>query len=541
MSLSVSVRARILLTVALGAGALLAVGLLGYRTATSVNATMKYSHETYFLGTKALSELNVHMSRITEQMLVAVVTRTPEASQSALGRIDEDRKEVSRLWKWYVDSTVTDEDRRLGQAFIEARAEHERVIDGALQDIGAGRYDAAAEAVRKDVLPRGERALAAVDALVAYNVRMAEELQAEAGKTFISSTYYIWTAIFAGVALASLAGWLLARSIMGSLDTARQVARRIAAGRLGDRIEITSNDEFGELLRLLASMDAKLTQTVSSVRGGAEVVGSAARELAQGNDDLSQRTQEQASALQETAASMEQMTANVKRNAENAQQANQLAIRARERADKGTVVVREAIDAMNKINASSKRIADIIGVIDEIAFQTNLLALNAAVEAARAGEQGRGFAVVAAEVRQLAQRSGAAAKEIKEMIKDSVDKVHTGSELVNSSGTTLTEILDGIRKVSDIVAEISAANAEQSSGIDQVNDAVMQMDQATQQNAAVVEEISSASKSMEQQAHSLVEQIAFFQVANGAQQPVPVISQPMTHVVHERPSLRSAA
>lgn len=541
MKFSMSVRARILSTIAVGATALLAVGLLGYRTATSVNATMQYSHETYFLGVKALAEMNVRMRRISEQMMIAVVSRAPETARAALEQIATDRKEVSALWKWYVDSTVTDEDRRLGQVFAQARADHERVVDRTLQEISAGSFDVGAESIRKEAYPLSERALAAADALLAYNVRMAEDLQAQARKTFVSSTYYIWTAIVAGVLLASVVGWLLVRSIMGALDTARSVAQRIAAGHLGHEIHIKSEDEFGELLKSLATMDAKLSQTVNVVREGADHVGAAAKQLAQGNDDLSQRTQEQASALEETAASMEEMTAAVKRNADNVHQANQLAISARERADKGTTVVRHAIDAMSNINASSKRIADIIGVINEIAFQTNLLALNAAVEAARAGEQGRGFAVVAAEVRQLAQRSAAAAKEIEEMIKDSVEKVRTGSELVDSSGKTLTEILDSIRKVSDIVAEISAANQEQSSGIEQVNHAITQMDQATQQNAAVVEEISSASKSMENQAFELVQQIGFFQVKAG--RPAPMRSAParISAIAEEPMQVRSAA
>jgi methyl-accepting chemotaxis protein len=277
-------------------------------------------------------------------------------------------------------------------------------------------------------------------------------------------------------------------------------------------MDVSGDDEIARLLRALKGMDDKLVETVSHVRESAATVDRAAGQLSQGSDDLSQRTQEQAAALEETAASMEEMTATVKQNADNSQQANQIATSTRTQADQGGQVVRRAVDAMQEITAASKRIEDIIGVIDEIAFQTNLLALNAAVEAARAGEQGRGFAVVASEVRNLAQRSASAAKEIKGLIGDSVDKVNAGAALVSESGETLTSIVTGVKKVTDIVAEMTAATAEQSSGIDQINHAVTNMDQATQQNAALVEESAAAAKAMQQQAQELLKLVEFFRV-----------------------------
>jgi len=296
------------------------------------------------------------------------------------------------------------------------------------------------------------------------------------------------------------------------------VARALDAMAKGDltvAIDKEYQGTFGKLKEDINATVKKLTEVVGSIKESADLIKTASTEISMGNTNLSQRTQEQASALEETASSMEEMTSTVKQNADNAKQANQLVTGARTQAQQGGEVVAKAIGAMGAISDSSKKIADIISVIDEIAFQTNLLALNAAVEAARAGEQGRGFAVVATEVRNLAQRSAEAAKEIKDLINDSVDKVKTGSELVDSSGQVLSEIVNSVKKISDIVAEITAASQEQATGIEQVNKAVMQMDEMTQQNAALVEEAAAASKSMEEQAVHLSDQVMFFTLAAG--------------------------
>ncbi|HLS81166.1 MAG TPA: methyl-accepting chemotaxis protein, partial [Steroidobacter sp.] len=346
--------------------------------------------------------------------------------------------------------------------------------------------------------------------LLETQIEVAQGMHEDAESSFARTRAVIIGAILFGVSMVGGLCLVLVRSIVSALNTAVSIADRIASGELGNEVRIDSDDELGRLLASLKQMDAKLVEIVSGVRSSADAVGSAARQLSHGNDDLSQRTQEQAAALEETASSMEEMTATVKQNADNARQANQLAVGAREQAEKGGAVVHKAIGAMGEINASSRKIADIISVIDEIAFQTNLLALNAAVEAARAGEQGRGFAVVATEVRNLAQRSASAAKEIKDLINDSVDKVKIGSELVDESGRTLAEIMESVKKVTDIVAEIAAASEEQSAGIEQVNNAVSQMDNTTQQNAALVEQASAASKSMEQQSTTLQAQIGYF-------------------------------
>ena len=306
-------------------------------------------------------------------------------------------------------------------------------------------------------------------------------------------------------------------------------------------VELYENDDKDEISHLynsLHDLQLKLTDVISNIRLGTSEVGSAAEQVAQGNANLSQRTQEQASSLEEVASSMEEMTGTVSQNADNAQQANQLAMSAREQADAGGAVVTRAMSAMNEINTSSKKIADIIGVIDEIAFQTNLLALNAAVEAARAGEQGRGFAVVASEVRNLAGRSATAAKEIKALIQDSVNKTQDGTKLVDESGHALTEIVQAVKKVSDIVAEIAAASREQSEGINQVNKALLQMDDMTQQNAALVEEAAAAAEAIDAQSKELEHQVQFFKVRESENSPKPRV---LEHASKQNKSLEEPA
>jgi methyl-accepting chemotaxis protein len=315
-------------------------------------------------------------------------------------------------------------------------------------------------------------------------------------------------------------------SVVTPVRETKRVMGCLADGDLTQTMAGDFQGEFSELCESVNTTLGKLSYMVTEIRGTSSSIASAAGEISQGNTDLSQRTEEQASSLEETASSMEELTGTVRQNADNARQANQLASSAREEAGKGGEVVGKAVEAMAEINAASKKIADIIGVIDEIAFQTNLLALNAAVEAARAGEQGRGFAVVAAEVRNLAQRSASAAKEIKSLIKDSVEKVDEGSKLVDQSGATLAEIVSAVKKVSDIVAEIASASQEQATGIDQVNKAVMQMDEVTQQNAALVEQAAAASESLDEQARGLDDLMTFFKLEEEAVAPAPQLRRP---------------
>ncbi|MDX9741971.1 MAG: methyl-accepting chemotaxis protein, partial [Gammaproteobacteria bacterium] len=318
-----------------------------------------------------------------------------------------------------------------------------------------------------------------------------------------------------GVAL--LLAYYMTRSIVGPIRQALNALHDIAEGEgdLTRRLDVTGEDEVAQLAGAFNRFAGKVHDLVAQIKEAAVSIKGSSSEIAQGNMSLSQRTEEQASSLEETASSMEQMTATVKQNADNARQASDLASASRAQAENGGEVVGRAVGAMGEINTSSRKIVEIIGVIDEIAFQTNLLALNASVEAARAGEQGRGFAVVAGEVRNLSQRSADAAREIKELIEESVERVDQGSTLVNTSGEALHEIIGGVKSVTDIVSEIAAASHEQSAGIEQVNKAIMMMDEVTQQNAAMVEQIASASRSMEDQADVLAGLVGQFKVAGG--------------------------
>ncbi|MGC4076928.1 MAG: methyl-accepting chemotaxis protein [Rubrivivax sp.] len=377
------------------------------------------------------------------------------------------------------------------------------------------------ESVYADVdtllLPVAEDYQKALDAVAAHSQRVLDTRQDELAA---ATTRAQWlTAI--GALLATLLGAGFAvfatRSITRPIHLAVQTAEAIGAGDLSSVIDAQGRDEAARLLHALATMRNNLAKIVAEVRESADSVATASHEIAHGNADLSARTEQQASALQETAASMEQLNATVRQNADNAMQANQLAAAASSVATEGGSMVGQVVQTMDGISDSSRRITEIINVIDGIAFQTNILALNAAVEAARAGEQGRGFAVVAGEVRTLAQRSAEAAREIKSLIGTSVERVEAGNALVHQAGSKMDEVLASIRRVADIVGEISSASAEQSDGVSQVGNAVAQMDQATQQNAALVEESAAAAESLRTQARHLVDAVAVFRLANGAQ------------------------
>ncbi|MET0518095.1 MAG: methyl-accepting chemotaxis protein [Burkholderiaceae bacterium] len=355
-----------------------------------------------------------------------------------------------------------------------------------------------------------------IAAIVNLNNKGAETSATHSEAVYNSAAFWLLMVSLAAAGAAVVMAVALIRAIIPPLNRAVQAADRVAEGDLSQDIEFQGRDETARLLEAMQKMQQSLVSTVGSVRSGAESVATASAQIAQGNSDLSSRTEEQASSLEETSATMEQLNATVRQNADNAAQANQLAQSASQVAREGGAVVGEVVNTMRGIEDSSKRIADIIGVIDGIAFQTNILALNAAVEAARAGEQGRGFAVVAGEVRSLAQRSAEAAKEIKSLITDSVERVQSGTQLVDKAGATIQNIVGSVQRLADLVGEISSASREQSSGITQVGEAVTQLDRATQQNAALVEQSAAASESLKTQAQKLLSAVASFKLRAGA-------------------------
>ena len=388
--------------------------------------------------------------------------------------------------------------------------------DAIIRHIAAGEMEAARALLSDDLRPLLVRLKQATAEQTALQNEIADQAARDAEATYRSTSALMWGLGAAALALAAAVAWLITRSITQPLGRALDVANTVAAGDLTSRIEVTSRDETGRLLQALKTMNESLARTVGTVRVGTDTIAVAAGQVAVGSQDLSSRTEQQASALEEAASSMEELTSTVRQNADNARQANALAEAASSVAARGGAVIEQVVGTMDAINASSAKIADIIGVIDGIAFQTNILALNAAVEAARAGEQGRGFAVVASEVRNLAQRSAAAAREIKGLIGDSSGKVADGSRLVAEAGVTMVEIVDSVRRVTDIMSEISAASLEQTEGIEQINVAVAQMDEGTQQNAALVEEAAAAAAALREQSTRLAQAVSVFRI-DGAQ------------------------
>ncbi|KQU80874.1 MULTISPECIES: methyl-accepting chemotaxis protein [unclassified Rhizobacter] len=404
----------------------------------------------------------------------------------------------------------TDEDKSQFEEQSKARKEYGVVVRKVFDLMAAGKRDDAMAVYQDEMAAPQARYYALIDKMVARQSQsMLDDVATAKGSSRTAKLQMIGASILA-VLLGLGTAWTITRSITHPIQRAIDLAESVAAGNLTYQVGVQSKDEVGRLITALQHMVDSLHRIVSEVRTGADTISTAAHEVSQGNTDLSARTEQQASALEQTASAMEQLTSAVKLSADNASQANQSAVSASSVATQGGQVVGQVIDTMSTISTSSKKIADIIGVIDGIAFQTNILALNAAVEAARAGEQGRGFAVVASEVRSLAQRSATAAKEIKSLIDASVNQVDEGSKMVEQAGVTMKQVVSSIKRVSEIVAEISASAREQSMGIEQVNSAILQMDDSTQRNAAMVEQGTASARALQDQAKQLTDVVRSF-------------------------------
>ncbi len=407
--------------------------------------------------------------------------------------------------------TTVDQHALLGQ--VKEAASAAAPLIAKVVELGfADRAEEAAKVLIKDLPPSQFKWQNGLSGLIDLEHRLSNDYVADANRDYEIAQVTMLTLTVLAILLGIAIAWTITRGITRPINEAVRVARTVAAGDLTSQIVATQTDETGQLMQALREMNDSLLKIVGQVRNGADSMATASSQIAAGNQDLSSRTEQQASSLQQTAASMEELTSTVRHNADNALQANQLAGQASSVAVHGGAVVAQVVVTMGSINASSRKIVDIIGVIDGIAFQTNILALNAAVEAARAGEQGRGFAVVASEVRALAQRSADAAKEIKHLIDDSVSKVERGSSQVSAAGKTMEEIVASVRRVTDIMAEIAAASQVQTLGIEQINQAVVQMDQVTQQNAALVEESAAAADSLQGQASQLLQSVGVFKL-----------------------------
>jgi methyl-accepting chemotaxis protein-1 (serine sensor receptor) len=497
-----TIKGRLALAMTLLSALLIAIGMVGLIGMTQSNAVTHSLFTNEMPSAVSLGNAEMFVARERLSFDRAALNVGTSAAEDAIVRGALMRKTSDDAWTNYAARPQGAGDKELADKFNQQRVAMQKLIDQGYADIRAKDQEkitadaSAMQAAFNEFAKTG----------VALRKLQFDQAQSafDAGQTeFQMFRMMTIAAILVGVA-AALYSWVsLRRRITRPLDAALDQFTAIASGDLRSNVTVSSNDEMGQLLRGLSTMQASLIETVRTVRSGSESIASATKEIAAGNIDLSSRTEQQASALQETASSMDELTGTVKQNADNARQASMLAANASEIASKGSRVVSQVVTTMGEINQSSAKIADIITIIEGIAFQTNILALNAAVEAARAGEEGRGFAVVAGEVRSLAQRSSAAAKEIKELIDTSVERVQSGSALVDEAGRTMTEISGAVQRVTDIMGEIAAASEEQSSGIDQVARAVTQMDEVTQQNAALVEEAAAAAQSLEDQAGAL--------------------------------------
>ena len=513
---NLSIKARLIFVVGFLSLLLAIFGAVGLLSQKRANADLQSMYEDRLVALAQLQQVIAGINTGRYAVSSAMVGDSGDIDKT-VAELNKTMKQGDEIWKQYLSTNLTPDERKLAEQFT---AEQKKFINEgvkpAIEALNNRDFQSAGELFNGPLLTVFKQINTTMMALMQQQQDNGKLLFAQSQSryhTFISLTI---VAIVVGLSVALIVGIWLVRAITGPLDEAVKVAQAVADGDLTQSIRVHSKDEAGKLMEALQTMNKRLQQIVGEVRTGTDTIATASSEIASGNLDLSSRTEQQAGSLEETVSAMEELTSTVKQNADNARQANQLAASAAEVAVQGGQVVSQVVSTMNNINESSKKIVDIISVIDGIAFQTNILALNAAVEAARAGEQGRGFAVVASEVRSLAQRSAAAAKEIKELIDDSVSKVGQGSELVAQAGVTMDEVVSSVKRVTDVMGEITAASQEQSAGIEEVNRAISMMDQATQQNAALVEQAAAAAQSMQDQAVRLTQAVSVFKI-DGAQ------------------------
>jgi methyl-accepting chemotaxis protein len=514
-NLKISTRLSILIGVL--SALLLALGVAGLFGISHANEALRSVYQERLVPMGQVADIQKLLLRNRLALALAVAVPKPEIIASNTAEVEANIATITKVWDAYMVTPLSTDESAIAKAFAENRRRF--VQQGLKPTIAALRASDTNEAIRllmEAVGPLYGPVGESIETLMKFQLDRASGDYGAAMERYATIRLATILALVVGVLFAILFGAALVRGISRALRHAVDIADAVARGELDQTIHAPGRNEVSQLLQALSTMQDKLSQVVCSVRSGSEGVASASAQIASGNHDLSARTEQQASALEQTAASMEELSATVKQNADSARTANQLAMSASSTAVQGGEVVAQVVDTMKGINESSRKISDIISVIDGIAFQTNILALNAAVEAARAGEQGRGFAVVASEVRSLAGRSANAAKEIKHLIHASVQRVDQGSALVDRAGTTMTEVVSAIKRVTDLMGEISAASNEQSQGVSQVGEAVSQMDQVTQQNAALVEEMAAAASSLKAQAQDLVGTVAVFKLAGAS-------------------------
>ncbi len=488
---------------------LIALALARFAGIGKINSDMI---DTDWVKAEAVSTIDATIRANARRNMELFIENEPVKVAGLFDEIKKNKKIIDDAVVVLDQLIQSEEGKALMVAFKDVRGKYVASFGKVGKLVSANEREEAIKLMVSETLPALDNVQKNVAELAALQKKIVAQSGAQAKAQIDSATALMIGLGIAAVILGAGFAWWITHSITKPMNEAVKIAQTVASGDLSSVIEVNSRDETGQLLQALKDMNNSLVKIVGEVRYSTEAIATASTQIASGNLDLSSRTEEQASSLEETASSMEELNSTVKQNADNARQANQLALTASEVAMRGGNVVSQVVQTMGSINDSSKKIVDIIGVIDGIAFQTNILALNAAVEAARAGEQGRGFAVVAAEVRTLAQRSAAAAKEIKNLIGDSVSKVNDGARLVDDAGTTMQEVVASVRRVTDIMGEITAAGHEQTAGIEQIHQAVMQMDQVTQQNAALVEEAAAAAESLQDQARNLVQVVSVFKL-----------------------------